>query len=50
MNNIKLLQVVPTLNSGGVERGTLDIAKAVSKKGNLSLVASNGGKLISLLI
>ena len=28
-----ILQVVPNLNCGGVERGTIDIAKAISAAG-----------------
>ena len=47
--NIRLLQVVPSLNSGGVERGTLDIAESLSKLGHFSSVASNGGRLMGLL-
>lgn len=49
MNNIRLLQVVPSLNSGGVEQGTLDIAKAISESGNFSSVVSNGGRMVSIL-
>lgn len=40
-----LLQVLPALNTGGVERGAIDIAKAAAKAGFLSLIASSGGKL-----
>ena len=49
MSNIRLLQVVPNLNSGGVERGTLEIAEAVARIGKVSVVTSNGGRLVSLL-
>lgn len=48
-HNIRLLQIVPSLNSGGVEIGTIDIARAISDSGNFSAVASNGGRLVSLL-
>ena len=48
MDNIRLLQVVPSLNSGGVEQGTLDIAKAISESGNFSSVVSNGGRMVNL--
>ena len=48
MDNIRLLQVVPSLNSGGVEQGTLDIAKAISESGNFSPVVSNGGRMVNL--
>jgi len=38
-----LLQVLPRLHSGGVERGTVEIARAAKKAGFDSLVASSGG-------
>lgn len=40
-----LLQVVPALNAGGVERGAVDIAKAAAKAGFKSIIASYGGML-----
>lgn len=40
-----LMQVLPALNSGGVERGTIDIALAAAKTGYTSIVVSEGGKL-----
>src|SRR5690606_3134874 len=43
--NFTLLQVVPELNAGGVERTTLDISRAVVAAGGRSLVASQGGRL-----
>ena len=49
MKEIRLLQVVPSLNFGGVEQGTIDIARAMSEKGHTSMVASNGGLLVSKL-
>ncbi len=44
-----LLQVIPELYAGGVERGTIDIAKAAVDAGYVSLVASSGGRLVSQL-
>lgn len=44
-----LLQLLPELESGGVERGTIDIAKAAKRAGLTSIVASNGGKMVSQL-
>jgi len=41
-----ILQVLPALESGGVERGTLEITQAISKAGMKALVASRGGALI----
>lgn len=40
-----LLQVVPELNAGGVERTALDVSRAVVEGGATSLVASSGGRL-----
>ncbi|MCD6036029.1 MAG: cotSA [Rickettsiales bacterium] len=44
-----LLQLLPALRSGGVERGTIDIANAAAKAGFISLVASEGGGMESRL-
>ncbi len=41
-----LLQVLPRLQSGGVERGTIEITDAITKAGWRALVASEGGPLI----
>jgi len=41
-----ILQVLPRLDSGGVERGTIDIAEAIAKEGWKPLVASSGGQLL----
>lgn len=46
---MKVMQLLPELNSGGVERGTLEIAKALVNTGNVSLVVSNGGRLVAQL-
>ena len=40
-----LLQVVPELNAGGVERTALDVSRAVVAAGGTSLIASAGGRL-----
>ena len=44
-----ILQVVPALISGGVERGTLEIAKKVVDAGGISIVISAGGPLVEQL-
>jgi len=44
-----ILQVVPALISGGVERGTIEIAKKIVESGNISIVISAGGPLVNLL-
>jgi glycosyltransferase involved in cell wall biosynthesis len=40
-----VLQIVPRLISGGVERGAVDVAGAVVKAGGTGLVASEGGPM-----
>jgi glycosyltransferase involved in cell wall biosynthesis len=40
-----VLQIVPSLASGGVERGTVDLAAALVEAGWTSYVASSGGAL-----
>ncbi len=40
-----ILQIVPALDAGGVERTTIDIAQALSRAGFAPLVASEGGRL-----
>ena len=44
------MQVTPTLNAGGVETVTLEIARAAAKAGARSLVASRGGRLEGELV
>jgi glycosyltransferase involved in cell wall biosynthesis len=40
-----ILQVVPSLDAGGVERGTVEMAAAIAEAGGVALVASAGGRL-----
>ncbi len=40
------LQIVPSLVTGGVERGTVDVAQALVKAGWRALVASTGGAMV----
>ena len=47
---ITILQVLPDLNSGGVEKGTLEVNKYLTKKGHRSIVISNGGRMVDDLI
>src|SRR5579863_9110430 len=42
----RVLQVVPQLMSGGVERGTIEISAALTAAGWESYVASAGGKMV----
>ncbi len=40
-----ILQVLPALGGGGVERGTVEMAAAIVQAGGVALVASEGGRL-----
>ena len=44
-----ILQIVPTLNAGGAERTTIDIAAALADEGFTPLVASQGGRMVAAL-
>lgn len=46
---MKVLQVLPALDNGGVEQGTVDIAKALVAAEHQSCVLSAGGRLVSRL-
>jgi glycosyltransferase involved in cell wall biosynthesis len=46
---LTVIQILPALNSGGVERGTTEIANALVKAGHRSLVISAGGRLVHQL-
>lgn len=46
---MKVIQILPELNSGGVERGTLEVAAHLVRQGHEALVISNGGRLVAEL-
>jgi glycosyltransferase involved in cell wall biosynthesis len=46
---MKVMQVLPELNSGGVERGTLEVAGYLVEQGHEAVVVSNGGRLVEQL-
>ena len=46
---MKILQVLPALGQGGVERGTIEIASALTAAGIPNAVASAGGRLVQAL-
>lgn len=48
-NNLTIVQLLPQLNAGGVERGTLEINRALVAAGHRSIVISGGGQLVSQL-
>ena len=41
-----VLQLLPSLETGGVERGTVEIAEALASAGWVPLVASSGGRMV----
>ena len=46
---MKVIQILPELNAGGVERGTLEVGKYLVDQGHESIVISNGGRLVAQL-
>jgi len=46
---MNILQILPELNVGGVETGTLDLAKYLVKLGHKAVVVSGGGELVKEL-
>jgi glycosyltransferase involved in cell wall biosynthesis len=49
MRPLKVLQLLPALDGGGVERGTLEVARALVAAGHESVVLSRGGRLVDQL-
>ena len=47
MKKFNLMQILPSLNSGGVEQGTVDVANYLAKNANNNLIISSGGRLLS---
>lgn len=47
---MKVLQLVPKLNVGGVEKGTVEVARDLSLKGHKAVVVSAGGVLEKNLV
>ena len=43
---MNILQILPELNVGGVETGTLDLAKFLVELGDKAVVVSGGGELV----
>lgn len=46
---MKVIQILPELNAGGVERGTLEVASHLIIHGHEAIVISNGGRLVGEL-
>ncbi|HEX4869483.1 MAG TPA: glycosyl transferase, partial [Moraxellaceae bacterium] len=45
-----VVQVLPALEAGGVERCTLETARALVAAGHRSIVISSGGRLVEQLL
>lgn len=48
-SQLTIVQLLPQLNAGGVERGTLEINRALVAEGHRSIVISGGGQLVPQL-
>jgi len=44
-----IAQILPALNTGGVERGVVEVSKALNENGFKSIVISSGGHMVSQL-
>ena len=49
MSSFNLVQIVPSLESGGVERGTVDVANFLSENKIQNFIITSGGKMIKEL-
>ena len=49
MHRLTVLQLLPALGNGGVERATLEIADALVRAGHRSIVVSAGGRMLPAL-
>ena len=45
VENLSVLQVIPTLNEGGAEQSCLDIGRALVASGSRASVLSSGGTM-----
>jgi hypothetical protein len=48
-HKLTVVQVLPALDAGGVERGTLEVGKHLVECGHRSIVISGGGRLVEQL-
>jgi glycosyltransferase involved in cell wall biosynthesis len=46
---MKIVQILPEMNAGGVELVTLELASHLARAGHQSIVISNGGRLVGAL-
>ena len=47
--SLTVVQILPALEAGGVERGTVEVAEALVDAGHRSIVISGGGRLVGRL-
>ena len=45
-----VVQILPALNEGGVERGTIELSRELVRRGHRSTVISSGGKLAGKIV
>ncbi len=50
VQRLTVVQILPALESGGVERGTLEVARELVARGHRSIVISGGGRQVSRLL
>jgi glycosyltransferase involved in cell wall biosynthesis len=50
MRRLTVVQLLPALDAGGVERSTLEIAEALVRAGHRAIVVSAGGRLLPRLL
>ncbi len=48
-NKYTIVQILPALNTGGVERGVIEISKALTENGFRAIVISSGGHMVPQL-
>lgn len=46
---LTVVQLIPALDAGGVERGTVEVSRALVERGHRSVVVSSGGRLVGQL-
>ncbi|MEM6391889.1 MAG: glycosyltransferase family 4 protein [Planctomycetota bacterium] len=49
VKRLTVMQVLPGLEAGGVERGTVEVSRALVETGHRSVVVSSGGRLVGEL-
>jgi len=49
LETLTVMQLLPELNSGGVERGTVEMGRYLIRNGHKSIVVSGGGRLVEQL-